>query len=450
MKKSLFALAALGAFAGAAQAQSSVTLYGTLDASVGYLGNSGLTAPSNGSAANGLGTGTTSGPYALSGNNNLAGTQNALDKGGLTTGSTIGFVDGAISTSLWGMKGTEDLGGGLKANFDLQGDAMTNNGQSHQDGLFRRSAWVGISGSFGEVKLGRQPNPVPEMTGTFVPVEGNTVHQVRSVTRSSLGDQFSNAVSYTTPTMSGFKAKALYAVNNTAGEGTNGNVFAANAGLNLGSLDFGVAYNQVWANGSPVATAGTDTVWAAGQSAVEPIKTSTSNPYAGGNAKGYAAGIKYKLGNFSIGYGFWHGDGDNGSVIAATTAAAPTTGASTSRAIGTSTYSGNVNLIGVGYQATPTLLLGVNYAISTLDSTFTNVQARYSLSKRTTTYFQASMAKNGAGTTNDGLIMGNFNATSTNSSTGGSTNIYGAAPAAYYGIPNTTQTAFQVGVIHSF
>jgi predicted porin len=96
------------------------------------------------------------------------------------------------------------------------------------------------------------------------------------------------------------------------------------------------------------------------------------------------------------------------------------------------------------------LLLGVNYAISTLDSSFTNLQARYSLSKRTTTYFQASMAKNGSGSTNDGLLMGNFNATATNSSTTGSTNLYGVQPSSYFGIPNTTQTAFQVGVIHSF
>ena len=59
------------------------------------------------------------------------------------------------------------------------------------------------------------------------------------------------------------------------------------------------------------------------------------------------------------------------------------------------------------------------------------------------------MAKNGAGTTNDGLIMGNFNATATNSNTTNA-NVYGATPSAWYGIPNTTMTAFQVGLIHSF
>jgi predicted porin len=412
MKKSLLAVAAIGAFASAAQAQSSVTVYGILDVGVagGNLRQAG---------------------------NSIANT--VVSKTGLIV------TNGAESTNRIGFKGSEDLGGGMKANFDLQGDAPSNNGQTHQDGVFRRSAWVGLSGGWGEVKLGRQPNPLPEASATFVPVEGNTVHQVRSVSRSSLGDQFSNAISYTTPTMSGFKAKALYAMSNTAGEGNNGAILAANAFFNMGNLDIAAAYNQAWATG------GTQTQpFSTTNTAAEPNKLSSSSPWSGGNAMGYAAGIKYKLGAFSVGYGFWHGDGDNGSSIAALSTAAATGSTNGTRAIGQSTYSGNVNLVGIGYQATPTLLLGVNYAISTLDSTLTNVQARYSLSKRTTTYFQASMAKNGAGTTNDGLIMGNFNATSTNSNSTGSTNLYGVQPSQFFGIPNTTQTAFQVGVIHSF
>jgi predicted porin len=377
----------------------------------------------------------------------MQGVTNAINAGVLNTGNAIGFIDGAISTSLWGMKGSEDLGGGMKANFDLQSDAVLNNGQVHNSGLFRRSAWVGLSAGWGEVKLGRQPNPFPEASGTFLPVMGNTVHQVRSVTRSSLGDQFSNAVSYTTPTMSGFRAKALYAMTNTAGEGNNGAIFAANAFFNAGNLDIAAAYNQAWATGS------TDAVpYSATNTAAEANAVSATVPWSGGNATGYAAGLKYKVTPaFSVGYGFFHGEGDNGSSIASIATNANTAGSTNgTRGIGRSTYSGNVSVVGIGYQATPTLLLGANYAISTLDSTFTNVQARYSLSKRTTTYFQASMAKNGAGTTNDGLIMGNFNGTSTNSNTSGNTNIYGATPSAYYGIPNTTQTAFQVGVIHTF
>ena len=446
MKKSLFALAALGAFASAAQAQSSVTLYGTLDASVGYLGNAGLTAPASNAGAGIAATAT--GPQALTANSNMQGVTNAINAGVLNTANIpMSMIDGAITTSLWGMKGSEDLGGGMKANFDLQSDAMTNSGQAHNSGLFRRSAWVGLSGGFGEVKVGRQPNPGVEASATYIPVLGNTAHQVRSVTRSSLGDQFSNAVSYATPTMGGFRAKVLYAMNNTAGEGNNGNVLAGNAFFTVGSLDIAAAYNQVWTNGGTAALP-----YSATNTADENIPLSTANQWSGGNAMGYSAGLKYKVTPaFSVGYGFFHGEGDNGTSVASISATANTVGSTNgTRAVGQSTYSGNVHIVGIGYQATPTLMLGANYGISTLDSTLTNVQARYSLSKRTTTYFQATMAKNGAGTTNDGMIMGNFNATSTNSNSTGSTNIYGAAPAAYYGIPNTTMTAFQVGIIHTF
>ena len=446
MKKSLFALAALGAFASAAQAQSSVTLYGTLDTSVGYLGNSGLTASAS-NAGVGITTATT-GPQALTANSNMQGVTNAINSGAVNTANIpMALIDGAISTSLWGMKGSEDLGGGMKANFDLQSDAMTNSGQAHQDGLFRRSAWVGLSGGFGEVKLGRQPNPGVEASATYLPVQGNTIHQVRSVTRSSLGDQWSNAVSYTTPTMGGFRAKLLYAVNNTSGEGTNGNVLAGNAFYTVGNLDFAAAYNQVWANGGTTALP-----YGTTNTGNENIPLSASNQWSGGNATGYSAGLKYKVTpSISVGYGFFHGDGDNGTAVASIATNANTTGSTNgTRGVGQSTYSGNVSVVGIGYQATPTLMLGANYGISTLDSTITNLQARYMLSKRTTTYVQATMAKNGAGATNDGMIMGNFNATSTNSNSTGSTNIYGAAPAAYYGIPNTTMTAFQVGIIHSF
>jgi predicted porin len=447
MKKSLFALAALGAFAGAAQAQSSVTLYGTLDASVGYLGNAGLTVPTA-PAAGQPGNGLSAGPLALGYTTNPALIKSGLDNGIINTGNSIAMVDGAISTSLWGLRGTEDIGGGMRAFFDLQSDAVLNNGQTHSSGLFRRSAFVGLGAGWGEVKIGRQPAPLAEASGTFLPVEGNTVHQARSVTRSSLGDQFSNAISYQTPTMSGFRAKALYAMSNTAGEGNNGAVFAANAFFTAGNLDIAAGYNQAWATGSTQAQQYSST-----NTGSEANGLSSSSPWSGGNAVGYAAGLKYKITpSFSIGYGFWHGDGDNGTSIAAaaTSGSAIGTGSSNgTRAVGTSTYSGNVNAFGIGYQATPSLLLGLNYLTSTVDSSLYNFQARYSLSKRTTTYFQASMAKNGMGTTNDGLIMGNFNATSTNSNTT-TANVYGAAPAYWYGIPNTSMTAFQVGVIHSF
>jgi len=115
MKKSLIALAALGAFAGAASAQSSVTLYGVLDVGVSKQTNLDLTA------------------YGVSG-------------ASFHTPTRIGI------------KGTEDLGNGLSAIFDLQtGGIGMGDGKSGNTGggiSFGREAYAGLKGGFGTVKAG--------------------------------------------------------------------------------------------------------------------------------------------------------------------------------------------------------------------------------------------------------------------------------------------------------
>ena len=93
------ALASLLAIAGVAHAQSSVTLYGTIDSGLLWQ---------NTAAANFL-------PVA-SKNPNL--------------GHVVRFKDGGLYSSLWGLKGTEDIGGGYKINFKLQGVFNTTNGKS--------------------------------------------------------------------------------------------------------------------------------------------------------------------------------------------------------------------------------------------------------------------------------------------------------------------------------
>jgi predicted porin len=113
MKKALLALAVLAAFAGTASAQTNVTMYGVLD-------------------------------MALQHENDGVNSTTALDSG-IQSGSRLGF------------KGTEDLGGGLKANFDLEAGVNADTGTSSQGGiLFGRQAWVGLSGGFGSLRLGRQ------------------------------------------------------------------------------------------------------------------------------------------------------------------------------------------------------------------------------------------------------------------------------------------------------
>ena len=111
MNKALVALAVLGLTGGAAVAQSSVTLFGVVDADMKYV--------KTGSLA-----------------------QKRLDSGGL-------------NTSRFGVRGTEDLGGGLKAGFWLESQINTDTGSADATRFWGRRATVSLSGEFGEVRLGR-------------------------------------------------------------------------------------------------------------------------------------------------------------------------------------------------------------------------------------------------------------------------------------------------------
>ena len=112
MKKSLIALAVLAA-SGAAMAQSSVTLYGRADVGVG---------------------------------------SEKIDGDSNTT-----MINGGLTTSRWGVRGSEDLGGGLKANFQFEQGVRLTTGEIAKSGgtEFGRQAHVGLSGGFGKVALGR-------------------------------------------------------------------------------------------------------------------------------------------------------------------------------------------------------------------------------------------------------------------------------------------------------
>jgi general bacterial porin, GBP family len=110
MKKTLIVAAVAASFATAANAQSSVTLYGLIDAGFTYVNNEVATNTAKGSAA------------------------------------AFRMTSGNINGSRWGLRGTEDLGGGMKAIFTLENGFNLNNGTLGQGGRqFGRQAFVGIS-----------------------------------------------------------------------------------------------------------------------------------------------------------------------------------------------------------------------------------------------------------------------------------------------------------------
>jgi len=436
MKKSLFALAALGAFAGAAQAQSSVTLFGTIDAGVQYISNGGV---ANNPTAAGSAVGT--------GNSSTNATQP-----GPNTGSNFAYYDSAIASSQWGIKGTEDLGGGLTANFNFTGDANTNNGGTHPEGLFRRAAWVGLAGGFGEVRLGTQPNPIVTSSAALLPVMGNTVNGIRTALGYSVKDYNRNAIGYITPNLSGFGAELQYAANNTMDGGlSDGTAVNLRAFYSAGALDVNAAYQKrtsMSATGN-AAQCGATITNGTGDLAV--VGTGSANVFCpaanyGGDVTGYLAGIKYKFTPaIQLGLGWAHAEADNTNYQAGVDSINNQKNGTTTKTAA-KISNGNAFMAGVGYQATPTVLLGLNYIVTTVDTSMYNFQTRYALSKRTTAYFQASMMKNGAGTLNGNTTpYGNWVPLGGQTAASPSTQIQSMTA-----LPNTTQSAYGVGVIHSF
>ena len=148
MKKSLIAIAALAA-AGAAAAQSSVTMYGQVN--TGYEHS-----------------------------------KTDITIGGVkTTTKTTGFQNDRVNTSRLGFKGEEALGNGLSAIFALEmgfnasngefgGQEKDENGFQKGAAAFNRRAVVGLKGSFGEVRIGKDSTPMNEFDGSFKAIDRTT------------------------------------------------------------------------------------------------------------------------------------------------------------------------------------------------------------------------------------------------------------------------------------
>ena len=219
MKKSLIALAVL-TLSGAAFAQSSVTLYGIADVSIGSVNN-----------------GTT--------------TQTKVDSG-------------LLNTSRFGFKGTEDLGGGLKANFLLEQGFNVDNGSSlgdSQDGqtqlnqMFSRNAYVGLSGGFGDVRLGKVWSAFDEMKGASNAAWDSSLSPNSGVFYGGAIGGYTynprNSVIYFTPDVSGFSGAVSYSLGENKTATVNaGKVAALNLKYTGGPLHVGLGYQTEQVDGS--------------------------------------------------------------------------------------------------------------------------------------------------------------------------------------------------------
>jgi predicted porin len=185
--------------------------------------------------------------------------------GVITETNADGFSNvAAIGSSRFGMRGTEDLGGGLSANFALEATANTTDGTtttSTAGQLFNRQSWAGVSGAFGAVRLGRSKTPFNETIDVSDPFETTGLSAVGLDGTQTASGRVSNGLFYATPNiLGGFVVKALYGASDTSTNTTPGET--TNTGLSVGysagpfAASFGLGNSEVVSSNGTLETDG--------------------------------------------------------------------------------------------------------------------------------------------------------------------------------------------------
>ncbi|MBN4667686.1 porin [Pandoraea nosoerga] len=345
MKKTQLAAALGGVLAvcaaGAAQAQSNVTLYGVLDGGLSYVSN-------------------------------VGGSKN------------FGTADGLQSGNRWGLKGSEDLGGGLSAIFTLEnGFNLTNGGLGQGSREFGRQAFVGLSSkSFGSLTIGRQYDSVVDFVSgltsakLFATKLGAHVGDVDNLYNSF---RINNSIKYTSANYAGFTFGGLYGFSNQASSGTGGTGFANNRAYSVGAsyangpVKFGIGYLEVSSPNS-TNTGGAVAGDYSGDFYTARIGTATVGV---DKQRVLATGGSYSFGPAAVGFVY--------------------SNTQLKYVSGTGARVSNYELNGT-YNLTPSLLLGLSYTYtdaSTRSATLADLSPKYhqvnaavdySLSKRTDVY----------------------------------------------------------------
>ena len=386
MKKSLLALAVLGTFAGVAQAQSSVTLYGVVDANVEYVNHE-----QNVTAAG----------VAIPG----------------SSGSRLAMQAGGLSSNRWGLRGVEDIGGGLKSLFVLESGFSMDDGKLQQGGrLFGRQAFVGLQGNWGKVTLGRQYTTIFDMMANFSPSGYAT--QCKPVV-GLLGANFreDNVIKYT-GAFGPLTVVGHWSFGERAGSNTANSAYGVGANYFAGPFGLGVAYDEVKVP------------------SVQELAGGPGNDY--GRDKRAAVAASYTTGPIKVMGGYRYGNTQ-----------APSTG--TPALI---PHRDDLYWLGVNYQATTALGLTLSYyydkikeatiggvSINPRNPQQWNFIADYNFSKRTDVYLTAAYSRNGS------LNWDSIGYTPTGMSVG----YLPAASQTYFITPDSnSQLGVAVGVRHKF
>ncbi len=372
MKKSLLTMAVLGACATAAHAQSSVTLYGIIDEGVQFNSNAK-------NVVNGV---------------NVGGRQVTLD-------STNG-----INGSRWGMKGAEDLGGGLQAIFTLESGVNLNTGAFAQGGTpFGRQAFVGLSSKqYGTVTLGRQYDAVVvyvQPVSTLGYFGSTAFEHPGDLDNTNNSVRTNNVIKYATPSINGFSAGAELSLGGQAGNVSAGGGYSAGAAYANGPIALGVAYNYFK---NPTGAAGTGYFT---------DNSNGSSQLSGVLNSGYVTATSYQVaaagGTYTIGpatLGVQYSNVKYGNITA----------------LNGSTATFNDAEVGFKWQFTPALFVGAAYNYTKGNNIATalggnvgnqhfnqfSLMADYSLSKRTDIYVEGGVQKASGTNSTGGAAVANI------------------------------------------
>jgi predicted porin len=351
--------------ASSSYAQSSVTLYGIIDAGLNYASN----------------------------------VQTGKSASGLQGSNQFSFQDGAtggIRGSRWGLRGTEDLGGGLKAIFVLENGFSITNGALAQGGAeFGRQAYVGMKSDYGSVTLGRQYDSIVDYTQPFLSGAvwaGYFGAHAGDVDNTLNTRRVNNAVKFTSIDYQGLHFGGLYSFGGVPGSVGHNQVWSAGAGYQNGGFSLGAGYlnarnpNLSFYGTNPNAgtTAASNNLGSVG-SATSP----QSNPIYGGYASASTTQIISAAGQYQIGQ----------ATVALLYSNVQFRGLGSSSGPNPFKYSGTATFdnaeANFRYQISPALLAGIAYvythatgADNASGANYHQVQAGtdYFLSKRTDVY----------------------------------------------------------------
>ncbi|CAB4048650.1 porin [Paraburkholderia phenoliruptrix] len=305
-----------------------------------------------------------------------------------------------LSGSEWGLKGSEDLGGGLSAIFQFENGFDLGTGQAAQNGrLFGRQAFVGIaSASAGTLTLGRQYDPISDL---LQPLTGDTFSgwfaTPGDVDNYDSDARFSNAIKWTSPSWGGLQGALMYSFGGVAGSTGSGQTYSGALSYTHGELSVAGGYLHIDNGNAALNARGTSTADSLFNSAVNAA-------YASARSISIArVGGQYVFAPLTVGLAYSYSRYSPDAVSSFSTSE--------------KYHNGSVF---ASCQVSPAwqLVAGYNYTRSTGDSSAhyhqVNVGADYLLSKRTDIYasagYQHSSGQNGNGPAEASIGSFGFNA----------------------------------------